>query len=188
MQKTLTLTSSDGIKVTIDSKSAEKSGLLRGLIQDYSEDSDIPVPDIRGEVLQKVVEWLIHWKDEDPKSIPKPLPSHDLKEVTEEWNADFINSVELPTNYDIITAANYMDIKPLLELSCARVASLMKNRSIEQIREFFNIPIDMTEEDQKKMEEEYRQEKLAKQEELRKEEENRLQLEKMNLSPNLNTD
>ena len=38
------------------------------------------------------------------------------------------------------------------------------------------------------MEEEYRQEKLAKQEELRKEEENRLQLEKMNLSPNLNTD
>ena len=184
MQKTLTLTSSDGIKVTIDSKSAEKSGLLRGLIMDYSEDCDIPVPSITGEVLKKVIEWLIHWKDEEPKAIAKPLPSANLKDVTEEWNADFINVTELPTNYDIINAANYMDIKPLLELSCARVASLMKNKTVEQIREFFNIPIDMTEEDQKKMEDEYRQEKLKKQEEQRQEEENRQNIEKLNLSEN----
>jgi S-phase kinase-associated protein 1 len=184
MQKILTLTSSDGLKFTIDSKSAERSGLLRGLIQDYSEDTDIPVPDIRGEVLKKVIDWLVHWKDEEPKAIPKPLPSADLKDVTEQWNVEFIEATDLPTNYDIINAANYMDIKSLLELSCSRVASLMKNKTVEQIRELFNIPIDMTEEEQLKMEEEYRQEKLKKQEEKRIEEENKQKLENLNLSNN----
>jgi S-phase kinase-associated protein 1 len=178
----LTLTSSDGIKVQVDSKSAEKSGLLKGLIQDYSQDDEIPVPDVRGDVLKKVVEFLVHWKDGEPKSIPKPLPSANLKDVTDEWNADFIMALELPFTYDIINAANYMDVKPLLELSCAKVASLMKNKTVEQIRDYFNIPIDMTEEDQKKMEEEYRQEKLKKQEEQRLEEENREKLEKLKVS------
>ena len=153
MSKTITLTSSDGQKVPIDDKSSERSNLLKGLKEDYTEDTDIPMPDIRGDVLKKVVDYLVHYKESEPKEIPKPLPSPNLLDVTDEWDVTFINSVDLDTTFDIINAANYMDIKPLLDLSCAKIASLMKGKTAEEIRTMFNIECDLTEEELKEYEE-----------------------------------
>ena len=45
-------------------------------------------------------------------------------------------------------AANYLDIKSLLELACARVASMIKNKSVQEIRTFFNIENDFTPEEE----------------------------------------
>ena len=153
MSKIITMTSSDGQKITIDEKSAERSSLMKGLIQDYTENSDIPMPDIRGEVLKKVVEYLTHYNESDPKEIPKPLPSANLLDVTDEWDVTFINSVDLDTTFDIINGANYMDIKPIQDLSCAKIASLMKGKTAEEIRQMFNIECDLTEEELKEYEE-----------------------------------
>ena len=153
MSKNINLTSSDGIKVNIDDQSAKRSNLLKGLIQDYDESSDIAMPDINGAVLKKVVEYLVHYKDTEPTEIPKPLPSANLLEVTDEWDVNYINSIDLDTTFDMIQAANYMDIKPLLDLSCAKVASLMKGRSAEELRTMFNIENDLTAEEQKEYEE-----------------------------------
>jgi S-phase kinase-associated protein 1 len=139
--------------VAINEKSCGKSNLLKGLIQDYTEDTDIPMPDIKGDVLKKVVEYLTHYKETDPKEIPKPLPSANLLDVTDEWDVAYINSVDLDGNFDIINAANYMDIKPLLDLSCAKIASLMKGKTAEEIRTMFNIECDLTEEELKEYEE-----------------------------------
>ena len=149
MGKTITLTSSDGQKVTLDEKSAERSTLLKGLLQDYSEDTDIPQPDIRGDVLKKVVDYLTHYKEAEPREIPKPLPSPNLLDVTDEWDVTFINGIDLDTTFDLINAANYMDVKPLLELACAKIASLMKGKTGEEIRTMFDIENDLTEEEQK---------------------------------------
>jgi S-phase kinase-associated protein 1 len=153
MSKMINLTSSDGIKVTVDESSAKRSNLLKGLIQDYDESSDIAMPDINGAVLRKIVEYLVHYKDSEPSEIPKPLPSANLLEVTDEWDVNFINSMDLDTTFDMIQAANYMDIKPLLDLSCAKVASLMKGRSAEELRTMFNIENDLSPEEQKEYEE-----------------------------------
>ena len=150
---TLTLTSSDGQKIQIDNKSAERSGLLKGLLADYSEDTDIPMPDIRGDILKKVVEYLIQYKDKEPKELPKPLPSANLLDVTDEWDVTFINGVDLDSTFDVINAANYMDVKALLDLSCAKIASLMKGKTAEEIRTMFNIECDLSEEELKEYEE-----------------------------------
>ena len=48
--------------------------------------------------------------------------------------------------YEIL-AANYMDIKPLLDLACAQVATQIKGKSPEEIREQFNIVNDFTSEE-----------------------------------------
>ena len=153
MSKPLTLTSSDGIKMTLDEKSASRSTVIKGLLQDFQEDRDIPMPEVRGDVLKKIVEYLIHYRDNEPKDIPKPLPSANLLEVTDEWDVNFINSIDLDTTFDIINAANYMDIKSLLDLACAKVASVMKNKTAEEIRNMFNIECDLTEEELKEYEE-----------------------------------
>ena len=153
MSINLTLTSSDNQKIQIDSKSAERSHLLKGLIADYNQKDDIPLPDIKYDILKKVVEYLAHYKDKEPQQIPKPLPSQDLKEVTDEWDVNFINGMELDSVFDLINAANYMDISSLLDLACAKIASLMKGKSAAEIRAMFNIECDLTEDELKEYEE-----------------------------------
>ena len=153
MSKNLTLTSSDNQKIQIDSKSAERSHLLKGLIADYNQKDDIPLPDIKYDILKKVVEYLAHYKDKEPQQIPKPLPSQDLKEVTDEWDVNFINGMDLDSVFDLINAANYMDISSLLDLACAKIASLMKGKSAAEIRAMFNIECDLTEDELKEYEE-----------------------------------
>jgi S-phase kinase-associated protein 1 len=41
-----------------------------------------------------------------------------------------------------------MDIKPLLDLTCAKVASFMKGKTAEEIRKRFNIENDLTPEEE----------------------------------------
>jgi S-phase kinase-associated protein 1 len=48
-----------------------------------------------------------------------------MHEIVDAWYAAFIE-VEQEILFEIILAANYLDIKSLLELSCATVACMMK--------------------------------------------------------------
>jgi len=48
-----------------------------------------------------------------------------LCQVVSEWDATFVE-VDQETLFELILAANYMDIKPLLDLTCAKVASMIK--------------------------------------------------------------
>lgn len=154
MSRELVCTSSDGEKVKIDEKAAQRSGLLKGLFDDYKENmEETQVSDISGAILRKVFEYLNHYKDIETKEIPRPLPSANLSEVCDEWDVKFINELELDSVFDVINAANYLDIKPLLDLSCAKIASEMKGKSAEEIRAKFNIENDLTEEEMKEYEE-----------------------------------
>jgi S-phase kinase-associated protein 1 len=47
-----------------------------------------------------------------------------------------------------------MDIKSLLDLTCAKVASMIKDKSPEEIRETFNITNDFTPEEEARVREE----------------------------------
>lgn len=93
-------------------------------------------------------------KNDSPPEIEKPLKTNDLKDVVEPWDADFINLENLEDLFDIILAANYLDIKSLLELSCAKVATLIKGKSPEEIRKTFNILNDLTPEEEAQIREE----------------------------------
>ena len=48
----------------------------------------------------------------------------------------------------MILAANFLDIKSLLELACAKVASVIKGMSIPEIRDYFHIENDFTPEEE----------------------------------------
>ena len=138
---------SDGEEVEIDIDVAEKSVLIKGLIDDTGTDDQIPLPNVKRPILEKVIDFCKHLKDHQAPEIEKPLKSTDMQSVVDPWYADYIN-LEQEVLFELIMASNYLDIKPLLELACAKVASLIKNKSIEEIRKFFNIENDFTPEEE----------------------------------------
>ena len=120
---------SDGEEVEIDLDIAEKSVLIKGLIDDSGTEEQIPLPNVKRPILEKVITFCQHLKDHAPPEIEKPLKSVDMASVVDAWYADYIN-LEQEVLFELIMASNYLDIKPLLELSCSKVASLIKNKSI----------------------------------------------------------
>ena len=61
--------------------------------------------------------------------IEKPLKSQVMADVVQKWYADFVD-LEQVLLFELILAANYMDIKPLLDLTCATVASMIKGKTV----------------------------------------------------------
>jgi len=153
MSEKVKLLCSDGEIVEVDVDVAEKSVLIKGLIDDSGTDDEIPLPNVKKPILEKVIKFCEHLKSNQPPEIEKPLRSTDMSQVVGQWHAEYIN-LEQEELFELIMASNYLDIKPLLELACAKVASMIKNKSVQEIRQFFNIENDFTpEEEQQIMEE-----------------------------------
>ena len=70
-----------------------------------------------------------------------PLPKKDFKECVDTWDYDYIN-LQNESIFEIMLAANFMDIQPLLELASAKIASLIKGKNERQIREILNMQND----------------------------------------------
>ena len=153
MTELVKLLCSDGDEVEVAVEIAEKSVLIKGLIDDSGIEEQIPLPNVKRPILEKVIQFCTHLKDHQPPEIEKPLRSTDMASVVDPWFAEFIN-LEQEVLFELIMASNYLDIKALLELACAKVASLIKNKSIEEIRKFFNIENDFTPEEEAQIMEE----------------------------------
>lgn len=51
----------------------------------------------------------------------------------------------------MILAANYLDIKPMLDLTCKTVAEMIRGKTPEEIRKHFNIKNDFTPEEEEQV-------------------------------------
>ncbi|MCQ2820422.1 MAG: hypothetical protein MJ252_24420 [archaeon] len=152
--KQITLVSSDGEKMKIAAKAAQRSQLVKGIIEDYPDDAEVPLTNVKSAVLKKVKDYLEHYVDgAEPREIERPLVSTNYQECVDAWDYEYIN-VDLDMVFEIILAANYMDIKPLLELASSKVASIIKGKSPEEIRKTFNIQNDFTPEEETQIREE----------------------------------
>ena len=147
------LVTSEGDVVDVDVEVASKSVLIKGMIDDSGVEEEIPLPNVKKSILLKIIEFCTHINTNSPPEIEKPLRSNNLGDVTSSYYSDFVN-LDQEVLFELILSANYLDIKSLLELSCAKVASLIKNKSIPEIRKFFNIENDFTPEEEAQIMEE----------------------------------
>jgi len=150
------LVSKEGEQFEVPVDVATMSELVKTMFDiDQPEDEvpEIPLPDVKTSILSKVLEFLTHYKGEPMTDIEKPLKSSNMNDDVQKWYADFVN-VEKEILFELILAANFMDITPLLELSCATVASMIKGKTPEEIRQHFNIVNDFTPEEEAQIREE----------------------------------
>jgi S-phase kinase-associated protein 1 len=109
---------------------------------------DIPLPNVSADVLGKVIEFCRHYQQTDEmRPIQTPLKSSKLEELVQEWYAEFVQ-VDKNLLFDLVAAANFMDIKPLLDLTCLAVSIMIKGKSATELRHMFNISHEYSAEEQ----------------------------------------
>ena len=147
--------SKEGDSFTVPVEVAKMSELVKSMIDEEADEdvSEIPLPNVKATVLAKVIEFCKHHKGEPMTEIEKPLKSQNMADVVQKWYADYVD-VEQVVLFELILAANYMDIKPLLDLTCATVASMIKGKTPEDIRTTFNITNDFSPEEETQVREE----------------------------------
>ncbi|GKD11584.1 SKP1-like protein 1A, partial [Tanacetum coccineum] len=104
-------------------------------------DAAIPLPNVKSGILSKVIEYCKkHVKAPDTED---KIAKEDLKA----FDAEFVK-VDQNTLFDLIEAANYLNVKSLLDLTCQTVAEMIKGKTPEKIRKKFNIKNDYTREEE----------------------------------------
>ena len=112
-----------------------------------AEVKEIPLPNVAAPVLEKVIEFCNHYSTEEMTPIQTPLKSSKLEELVQPWYATYVKT-DKNMLFDLVAAANFMDIKPLLDLTCLAVAILIKGKSADELREMFNISAEFTAEEE----------------------------------------
>ncbi|CAI6333291.1 unnamed protein product [Periconia digitata] len=156
--KTVTLQTSDNQNIKVDREVAERSILIKNLLEDLGGESgeEIPIPNVNEAVMKKVLEWCEHHRKDPPASQDDDSDSRKKSTDIDEWDQKFMQ-VDQEMLFEIILAANYLDIKALLDVGCKTVANMIKGKSPDEIRKTFNIQNDFTpeEEDQIRRENEW---------------------------------
>ncbi|XP_057449248.1 SKP1-like protein 1A [Lotus japonicus] len=142
--KKITLKSSDGEAFEVDEAVALESQTIKHMVEDDCADSGIPLPNVTSKILAKVIEYC---KKHVEAANPDEKPTEDELKA---WDADFVK-VDQATLFDLILAANYLNIKSLLDLTCQTVADMIKGKTPEEIRKTFNIKNDFTPEEEEEV-------------------------------------
>lgn len=151
----ITLESNDHSTIEVERCVAERSMLIKNMIEDLGDEAvanqPIPIPNVNDPVLRKVIEWCVKHKNDAPQTAEEE--NDNRKKTTdpiEEWDQKFMQ-VDQEMLFEIILAANYLDIKALLDVGCKTVANMIKGKSPEEIRKTFNITNDFTAEEEEQI-------------------------------------
>lgn len=117
---------------------------------------DIPINNIPYGILEAVLRWCTHYyethKDEIDTAtnkkytkegdwsdnIMEDYQSNISEVILDVWERDFLD-VNAETLKEIILAANYLDIKPLLDATCKVIAEIFRGKSPNEILDAFGL-------------------------------------------------
>eukprot|EP00253_Pinus_taeda_P035292 PITA_35292 len=135
---------SDGELFDVTEAVAFESQTIKYMIEDTGTANAIPLPNIFSEILSKVIAYCKYQVDAQN-------PAHEKSAISEKdimiWDEELVKGYE-DTLFDLIVAANYLNIKNLLDLTCQTVADMIKGKTPEEIRKTFNIKNNFTPEEE----------------------------------------
>ena len=147
------LKSSDNIIFEVPVDILQKAKLFSDLLDEACEEKEtIFLREVGSFSLEKIIQYLEHYKDFEPKEIPKPFPERTddafLRGIlNDDWTFDFLQQMSLEDLINLVNSANYLQIDGLINIIAAKLAHEMCNCEIEEARRKFGIECDMTEEE-----------------------------------------
>jgi len=170
----VTLQTGDGREFKVNVKLAKMSATIADLIEDSGVDAPVPVPNLDGRVMEKVIQWCLHHVDDPVEPVAatdaaaaaeaaattaaaaaaatkeepgRPTPELRTDEISS-WDLDYCK-VDQSMLFDMILAANFLAIPKLLRLTCKTVANMCKGKAPEDIRRTFNVTGEFTPEEER---------------------------------------
>lgn len=156
MANKIVVESSDGVTYSLDEEAASLSITIKNMWEDLEGVCDdgtaIPLPNVCGETLERVVSFCTMYAshvdgEDDGKESSDSASS--------QWKCDVLLDADEHTIYQLMLAANYLDIKPLLDLTCLCVAERIEGKSSEELCAFFGLTNDFTPEEHKQLDEDH---------------------------------
>ncbi|XP_006402629.2 SKP1-like protein 11 isoform X1 [Eutrema salsugineum] len=144
-KKMIVLKSSDDESFEVEEAIALQSQTIAHMVEDDCANSGIPITNVTSKILSKVIEYCkkhAHGGDSSESS------SSEEKEDLKKWDAEFVN-IDQSTIFDLILAANYLNCKSLLDLTCQTIADMIAAcKNANEIRAKFCIENDFTPEEE----------------------------------------
>ena len=158
----LTLESSDYQFISVQRDITEQSSVIKNLMEDIDIDEiTIPFDNISAKILQLVVDWCTHRWNLMNTNVVDTSDTSDTSDTNatnasnasntyvkdingeklflDDWEKEFFDKLDLNILFEFIRATNYLDIKPLVVLSCKVVATRIKDKPHDEIMQIFNI-------------------------------------------------
>ncbi|XP_073111310.1 SKP1-like protein 1A [Elaeis guineensis] len=145
-EKKIVLRSSDGEEFEVEVATARQSKMISNMINDGCVEGSIPLFNVDARTLAKVIEYCRRHAGATRILDEYDNPNEEIKS----WDATYID-VHQTILYDILQAADYLEIKDLLDLACEQVANIIRGKHVEEIRNTFNIKNDFTVEEEKEI-------------------------------------
>ena len=153
--KKVKLKTSNNVIKEVDSDILMKSKLLRGLFEDLEAEEFEEIIALNGvdsKYLDLIIKYLEHYKDMEPKEIPKPFPERTDEEfmkgiLNDQWTYEYLTNQTLEELINLVNAADYLQIDGLINIIAAKLAHEKSNCTVEEARKKFGIECDMTEEE-----------------------------------------
>jgi S-phase kinase-associated protein 1 len=123
----ITLVSSDGQPFEVEKEEVDKSNTIKLMIEDAGVDDPIPLPDVNSNTLTKVIEY---------SKFHVAMEARLNDDEVNAWDAEFVKKLDgTPVSIgDMILAAIYLDIKPLLDVTCQAAAIRVIGTTPEEFR------------------------------------------------------
>ena len=168
--RTITLKTADGEIFEVEEAVAMEFATVKSFFEDdaVSATTPMPLPNVSGSALSRVITYCRRSLEIRSK-LPSPSPpasaaeavgEGDLeaektaKQERKDFEAEFLKDESNEDVKELILAANYLNIKELLDFLCRSVAMRIQNKSVEYVRKFFAIEGDYTPEEEARMREE----------------------------------
>lgn len=121
---------------------ANLSHTIADLLEDLGHNNDEPIylPKIKGKIMRKIDEFcMIHddYVEMDQEEMKKLLESRRTNDISED-DANILSDMSHGDIFDLIMAANFLEIEILVNLGCKKIACIVKTAGKpEKIAEIF---------------------------------------------------
>lgn len=143
------LRSSEGKVIVTNTDVVKCSGTIGVLLDNFGthdEEAIIPLPKVHSATLGLILFWAEHHR-KGPQLTEDDIKRMKAAKKIPEWDTEFLK-MDIDDLCLLLTAANYLDIKPLVYFTAFAIASRMKGRTGAQLRAEFRLPNDLAEREQ----------------------------------------
>ena len=140
----ITLITKENEKVKVSVHLSKMSHLIKNISEDLVNNEEIPVELISKPILDIIINYVEHHRFKNPPLLPSPLPSCDFSELIDAWHNTFLGELSEITFNEVLFAANYLQIKSLLDLLLGCLASKIKDKDIPTLCQMYSIQDPLT--------------------------------------------